>query len=119
MWLTTDELPDAVINDPVYLGIVEAEVGQLVPDWATNPDLPTIKIATAYLTASLLVPAMPDITSETWNGEHTYVKSSTNLLELASRYRSIGLSYLAGVTGVEGYTIELPTMFSTAGPSRR
>lgn len=119
MYLTTVELPDAVINDPVYLGVVESEVGQLIPGWATHPQLPLIKIATAYLTASLIVPAMPDITSETWNGEHTYIKNSTDLLALADKYRAMGLNYLDEVDGVTLDVFEIPTMFATGGPTRR
>ncbi len=119
MWLTTDELPDDVIDDPVYLGVAEAEVGQLVPDWATNPQLPLIKIATAYLTAALLVPAMPNITSETWNGEHTYQREPIDLIALSDKYRSMGIGYLQDVLGVDPTAFEVPTLFTTGGPSGR
>lgn len=119
MWLTPEELPDSVIADPVYLGVAEAQVGLLVPNWATHPQLDLIKIATAYLTASLLVPAMPDITSETWNGEHTYIKESRDLLALSDKYQQMGLSYLNSIA--ESATIDerMPTMFTTGGPTRR
>ena len=117
MQLTPEELPDSVISDPVYLGIVEAEVIGLIPGWETSPDLPMIKIATAYLTASLLVPAVPIITSETWNGEHTYVRQPPKHDEISMRYRTIGLGLLGDIVGEAFY--DLPTMFSTAGPSRR
>lgn len=119
MQLSRDELPDAIIADPVYLGVAEAEVIRFIPDWASNPALPMIKVATAYLTAALLVPAMPNLTSETWNGEHTYVKQPPNMLELSEKYRSMGLSYLIDIIGIEETGYEIPVLFTTGGPSRR
>lgn len=63
--LGEDELPDDVIALPVYRGAAEADVLRRLPNAATflGEDGDRVRYAVIYLTAALLAPALPDVTS--------------------------------------------------------
>ena len=70
--LTRDEVPDEVIGDYLYAPAAEAEVlardalATTYSETADPVEWAAVRRAAIYLTAALLVPAIPRLASETW-----------------------------------------------------
>ena len=88
--LTAALLPDAVIQDQVYLGMAEAEVLRRDPDALsrTGDERAAVRRAAVFLTAALLLPAVPRIVSEQHGDLHRYQRTPTALAETIADLRA-------------------------------
>jgi hypothetical protein len=113
--LSVEQAPDAVIAMPIYVGAAEDEIARRAPDAITNPDptvQATLKRAAIRLTAALLCPAIPSLTSERY-GDQSYGRKATDYLALAQSLRGQVDSDLALLDPVATAPTR-PTMFTVA-----
>ena len=117
--LTSRELPDSVIGLPLYVGAAEAEILVRDPLAATRTGAAWQHIvnATVLLTAALLAPALPAITSERFS-EYSYDRD-VDWLALAAALRRRAETELAFVLTPTAPTVaSRPTIFAVATGTR-
>jgi hypothetical protein len=114
--LTIDEevLPDDIIELPTFMGVAEEFV--LVRDplaaTRTGTERKRIKNAVIYLTASLILPAVPFYVRESF-GDYSYTRTEADTKALSARLRQLADAELNTVLGIVG-TVAVPTMFDVA-----
>ncbi len=119
--MTAAQLPDAVIALPIYTGVAEMAVKGLDPDWATHntdPDsLAALTVAAIYWCASLLVPTLPFVKSETFGQrDYQYQADAITPDRLMGILRARA-SALVGLV-VNGTLDTMPQWFTVAHGSR-
>lgn len=100
--LDTTLLPDAVIADPIYLGEAERVILARAPESATadDPELTAFVRACIYLTAALIAPALPYMTSETTDvASYRYARDPKAAAENGARLLALYEGALATATG--------------------
>ena len=117
--LSSEQLPDAVIAMPIYVEAAEAEIARRVPDALESTDpvvIATLKRAAIYLTAALIAPAVPRLTSERY-GDQAYGREATDYQALAQALRNKVDDELATLDPVAGTPV-MPMMFTLASGRR-
>lgn len=106
-------LPDATISLPIYLDAADLDVKRRDPEWATRTGdaLTHLTNAAIYLTAARLVPALPDLTRETFT-DHEYVRQARNIEQMVADLEAKAADELEALDPTT--VVEMPTMFVTA-----
>lgn len=117
--LDTAALPDSTITLPIYLEAADLEVKRRDPNWASRigDQATLLKHAAIYLTAALLVPAVPQIKRETF-ADHEYDRQLMTAADLVASLRaraSASLDALSETTTA----IPLPPKLFGVGRGRR
>lgn len=117
--LTEDDLPDSVIEQPIYSGSAELEVLARVADAEskTGQAKRHLRNAVILLTAALIAPAMPNLTSENI-GSYQYSRAGVDWLKRAEELRARGELELARVEEADATTPTRPTLFATVAGRR-
>lgn len=117
--LTTAELPDGTIQLTVFHGAAEAEVKARVEEWADLDGDAATRTTRAwiYLTAALLVTAIPHLTAERSADGQSYTRQAVDPAALAASLRARADAEIAAVTDAEP-TGDRPTAFVLASGRR-
>lgn len=117
--LTARDLPDSVIGLAIYVGAAEAEVLVRDPLAAsrTGAEQQHLVNAAVFLTAALLAPALPDLTSEHF-AEYSYNRNVDWLARAADLRRRFEAELAAVLAPDDAATYNRPTMFTAASGTR-
>jgi len=111
------ELPDAVIESPVYLTAADLELKALLPDWESYTDDPEeshLLNAAILLTASYLALAIPAVmSSSVGKGDHSYRVERPSPTELSALLRARALAFV-DLLNETATADAIPTMFTLA-----
>lgn len=119
--LNAQQLPDAIIEQDIFLGAAEAELVRRVPDAAskTGEDLKRVKRAAVWLTAALLAHSVVRITSMSiQTRDLSYSRQTFDPDEKAAELRSRAEAEIAMLLTPTAATPARPTMFALATGSR-
>ncbi len=121
--LDSTTLPDATIALAVYVGSAELWVKERDPsaESRTGDDLQHAKNAAMYMTAALLVPAVPQLTAERYLDEgYEYTRQKIDWDKLAAELRSRAEAELAAYldASTDTQVRYRPTMFTLASGRR-
>jgi len=96
--LTSAALPDAIIELDLYAGAATRAIRARDPiaESRTGDDLARVQLAAVLWCAALLVPALPQIASET-HGDDTYRRQTSDPLVFATELRGRAEAELAAV----------------------
>jgi len=96
--LTSAELPDLIIGLDMYVGAAQRAIRARDPiaESRTGDDLARVRLAAMLWCAALLVPALPQIASET-HGDDTYRRQTSDPLAVALELRGRAEAELAAV----------------------
>jgi len=119
--LNAQQLPDAIIEQDIFLGAAEAELVRRVADAAgkTGDDLNRVKRAAVWLTAALLAHSVVRITSmSVQTRDLSYSRQTFDPDEKAAELRSRAEAEIAMLLTPTDATPARPTMFTLAGGGR-
>lgn len=119
--LNAQQLPDATIEQDIFVGAAEAELLKRVPDAAsrTGDDLKRVKRALVWLTAALLAPSVVRITSlSVQTRDLSYSRQTFDPDEKAAELRSRAESEIAMLLTPNEATPSRPTMFTVVAGYR-
>jgi hypothetical protein len=109
--MTAEDLPDAIIEEPIYAAAAELELLARVPTASTltGAALTHIRNAVILLTAARIAPAMISITQQTL-GAYGYSASPIDWFKRAAELRAraeqeIGLALGESAPGVRPFTL--------------
>jgi hypothetical protein len=119
--LTTDEVPDGVIGLTIFAGkaerdaIARATNGVAIVASTSGDDFDRLRDVAILLCAALLVPALPQLTSESvGQADYSYRVQGVDPLKRAAQLRAEATALLATLNGTYG----IPTQFTLATGGR-
>ncbi len=119
--LTLDEedVPDALIERPIYGAAAELWVMEQDPDWSTRTGTAQVRLLNALIweCAARMAPAMPSILSET-RGPYAWSRASVDWSARAKALHSRASAEIAGILTPTQSVVAYPTFFTLA-PGRR
>lgn len=118
--LSAEDLPDAVIDDPLFLDVAEAWLAAAIPTSETleGDALARAKRAIALYTASLIAPSLPSLTAATVEGTGSYQRKAVDWSARAAELRSAAAEALASVLPGDPIVPAMPTFFAVASGCR-
>jgi hypothetical protein len=118
--LDSELLPDATIGLPLYAGAAEAWVLSRLPtaDSLAEPARTAAVRAAMWRCAALLVPAVPQIVSESTQADHAYTRQGLDIAKRVAQLMALAEEALAEATPADDVGAPMPTMFTLATGGR-